>query len=129
MIYAAVRSNDERQVFALVLLAERQGGVLYTKPIGEDMGPAEDRCPARILDLLTEPSNDYARQWRARCRAQLAKPMPAKGQRVLFANDLSFTNGEMHASFVYEGGSRFRAANGTRCHISKWRERDFTLQP
>jgi hypothetical protein len=127
VIYAAVRSCDERQVFALVLLAERRGGVLYTKPISEDMGPAEDHCPARILDLLTEPSNDYARQWRERCRARLARPIPSKGQRVIFERELSFTNGEVHAAFVYEGGSRFRATNGTRCHISKWRERGFTV--
>ena len=93
VIYAAVRSRDEKEVFGLVLLAERRDGILYTKPISEDMGPAEDRCPARILDLLTEPSNDWARKWRERCRARLAKPRPRKGQTVAFAKPLTFTNG------------------------------------
>jgi hypothetical protein len=129
VIYAAARSRDGQQVFALVLLAERAGGVLYTKPISEDMGPAEDRCPAQILDLLTEPSNDYAHEWRERCRARIAKPAPGKGQTVLFAHELTFTDGQAHASFVYEGGSRFRAANGTQCHIRNWRDREFTVQP
>ena len=93
VIYAAVRSRDEKEVFGLVLLAERRDGILYTKPISEDMGPAEDRCPARILDPLTEPSNDWARKWRERCRARLAKPRPHKGQTVAFAKPLTFTNG------------------------------------
>src|ERR1039458_5047185 len=79
VIYAAVRSRDGSDVFGLVLLAERRDGILYTKPISEDMGPAEDRCPARILDLLTAPSNDWARAWRERCCARLAKPPPRKG--------------------------------------------------
>jgi hypothetical protein len=127
VIYAAVRSRDEREVFALVLLAERRDGILYTKPISEDMGPAEDRCPARILDLLTEPSNDWARKWRERCRARLAKPRPHKGQTVAFAKPLTFTNGATHSSFTYQGGSRFRAENGCECHIRCWQELDFTV--
>ena len=48
-------------VFGLVLLTERADGVLYTKPVSEDMGPAEDQCPARILDLLSAPSSDQLR--------------------------------------------------------------------
>jgi hypothetical protein len=79
VIYAAVRSNDSQEVFGLVLLTERRG-VLYTKPISEDMGPVEDRCPARLLDRLTEPSNQHAREWRRRCRARLAKPCPRQGR-------------------------------------------------
>jgi hypothetical protein len=129
VIYAAVRASDEKQVFGLVLLAERKAGVLYTKPISEDMGPAEDHCPARILDLLTEPSNDYAREWRERCRARITRPTPRKGETVLFANELTFTNGDAHRTFVYEGGSRFRASNGTQCHISRWRDLGFTVKP
>jgi hypothetical protein len=127
VIYAAVRSRDEKEVFGLVLLAERRDGILYTKPISEDMGPAEDRCPARILDLLTEPSNDWARQWRERCRARLAKPRPRKGQTVGFAKPLTFTNGQTHSSFTYQGGSRFRAETGCECHIRCWQELDFTV--
>jgi len=73
VIYAAVRSNEGNEVFGLVLLTERRDGVLHTKPISEDMGPDEDRCPARILDHLTEPSNEYAHRWRQRCRARLTK--------------------------------------------------------
>jgi hypothetical protein len=72
VIYAAVRAAGSDAVFGLVLLAERHRGALYTKAISEDMGPAEDGCPARILDLLSEPSNDHARDWRRRCRERVA---------------------------------------------------------
>jgi hypothetical protein len=74
VIYAAVRSNDGQDVFGLVLLTERRDGMLYTKPITEDMGPSEDCCPARILNQLTEPSNQNALVWRRRCRARLGDP-------------------------------------------------------
>ena len=128
VIYAAVRSRDGSDVFGLVLLAERRDGILYTKPISEDMGPAEDRCPARILDLLTAPSNDWARAWRERCCARLAKPPPRKGQTVVFAKPLTFTNDEVHDTFTYEGGSRFRALDGCRCHIRSWQELELSVQ-
>ena len=127
VVYAAVWSADRREVFGLVLLTERRDGVLYTKPVSEDMGPAEDRCPARILDVLTEPSNEYARQWRERCRTRLARPMPHKGQAVVFAAPLTFTNDEVYNTFVYEGGSRFRTVGGTRCHIRCWQDMSFAV--
>ena len=127
VIYAAVHSHDNKEIFGLVLLAERRAGILYTKPVSDDMGPAEDRCPARILNLLTEPSNDHARQWRERCRARLAQPRPRKGQTVVFTKALTFTNDEAHSTFTYQGGSRFRAGNGCLCHIRCWPELQFTV--
>lgn len=72
IIYAAIRSSDGYGVSGLVLLTVRRDGRLFTKPIPEDMGPAEDGCPARILRLLTPTSNENARGWRDRCRKQLA---------------------------------------------------------
>lgn len=72
VIYAAVEAHNGHDVFALVLLTERHNGVLFTKPVSEDMGPAQVDCPARILDQLTEPSNEHARRWRERCAARQA---------------------------------------------------------
>ncbi len=80
VIYAAVRSSDGQEVFGLVLLTKRHSGVLYTKPISEDMGPVEDNCPARILDRLTAPNNQNACEWRERCRAQANKVMLSQGR-------------------------------------------------
>jgi hypothetical protein len=129
VIYAAVRSSDGQEVFGLVLLTERRDGVLYTKPISEDMGPVEDYCPARILDQLTEPSNQHAREWRQRCRNRQAKPRPHLGQRVLFAKLLQFTNGDACHILTFQGGSRFRSDDGTLYHIQSWRELDYSVEP
>lgn len=128
VIYAAVRGRDnEEEVWGLVLLAERREGLLFTKPVSEDMGPVEDRCPARILDLLSEPSNDYARQWRERCRARLAQPRPHKGQTIVFAEEFEVTNGELHSTFTYQGGSRFCTPTGCLCRIRRWQDCQFTV--
>lgn len=69
VVYAAVRSGDGHDVRGLVLILKQEGARLHVKPISENMGPVDDRCPARILDLLTETSSELARDWRDRCRA------------------------------------------------------------
>jgi hypothetical protein len=127
VIYAAVRAADSPAVFGLVLLAERRGGILYTKPISEEMGPSEDFCPARILDLLTEPHNDHARDWRERCRDRIARGRPRKGQAVLFASAISFTDGTEHQSLVFLGGSQFRSSDGGRYHVGSWWKLEYQL--
>jgi hypothetical protein len=127
VIYAAVRSADGLEVFGLVLLAERRDGILSTKPISEDMGPAEDRCPARILDLLTGPSNDAARDWRRRCRARVDRGRPRKGQLVVFAAPIRFTDGSEHRALIYLCGSRFVGPDGARYHVPNWAAVDYRL--
>jgi hypothetical protein len=128
VIYAAVRSEDGAKVFGLVLLAERNGGILYTKPISEDMGPAEDCCPERILDLLSEPSSEHAREWRERCRARLARGRPKKEQTVVFKEPLSFLDGTEHRVLTFLGGSRFRSQGGVLYHVASWWTLDYELR-
>lgn len=70
VVYAAVRCGGTQRVWGIVLILKREGKRLHVKRISENMGPYDDRCPARILDLLSETSNDWARDWRARCRAR-----------------------------------------------------------
>lgn len=101
VIYAAVRSAEGEEVFGLVLLTERREGTLYTKAIGEDMGPAEDYCPARILDRLSEPSNEHAGEWRERCRSRLARGRPRRNQTVVFAERDSWTPVEHDEGVFY----------------------------
>lgn len=128
VVYAAVRAHDDPSVvFGLVLLTERRDGMVYTKPIDETMGPCEDMCPARILDLLTDTDSEYANQWRARCRARLAKPKPKAGQAVRFAHPFTFTNGESHDTLTFVKGSRFKTPNGTLVHVTKWRESTYEV--
>jgi hypothetical protein len=93
------------------------------------MGPVEDFCPAGILDQLTEPSNQHACEWRRRCRARVARSRPRQGQLVIFAKPLQFTNGDTYGTLTFLGGSRFRSADGTLCHIPSWRTLDYSVEP
>ncbi len=58
------------EVFALVCLVRRNpkstdGHAFGYKDMSESMGPWEDGCPAKILDLLTPTTSEYALDWRA----------------------------------------------------------------
>lgn len=79
VVYAAVRSAGSDGAFGLVLLVQKRGDLLYTKSVSEDAGPAEDECPANILELLTAPPNERARNWRRRCRTRLARQVTGPG--------------------------------------------------
>lgn len=127
VVYAAVRSSNSDCVFGLVLLTERRDGILYTKPVSEDMGPVEDGCPARILDLLTAPSNEHGREWRRRCRARLAQPRPRGGQTVVFAAPIHFADGSRHRVLAFQGGSRFRSSDGTTYTVPSWQTLDYVI--
>jgi hypothetical protein len=128
VIYAAVRSEDGAEIFGLVLVAERNGGTLYTKAISEDMGPAEDCCPERILDLLSEPSDEWAREWRQRCRARIERGRPSRGQTVVFKKPLEFTDGTEHRVLTFIAGSRFRSQGGALYHVPSWWTLDYELR-
>jgi hypothetical protein len=73
--YAAVERIDHkglREVFAAVFLIEigrgHQRGTYGYKDMDESIGPYVARCPAKILDLLTDAPNELAEEWRRRCR-------------------------------------------------------------
>lgn len=127
VIYAAVRSPDGEQVFGLVLLAERNGGILYTKPISEDMGPVEDCCPERILDQLTDPTNEHAHDWRRRCRIRIERGRPTRGQTVTFKEPVKFIDGTEHRVLTFVSGSRFRSRDGALYHIRSWWTLDYEV--
>lgn len=128
VIYAAVRDvKDPSSVWALVLLAERQNGVLFTKPIDETMGPCEDDCPARILDLLTETGSKYANEWRERCRAQLAAPKPQAGDVIRFSTPFSFTDGSTRDTFVLVSGSEFKTLDNKPVRLRSWKRANYEV--
>jgi hypothetical protein len=71
-VYAALNTDCGR-VLGLVVLTDRRGGQFGYKPMDESMGPCESDCPAHILNRLTNPApNEWAEQWRERCRANIA---------------------------------------------------------
>jgi hypothetical protein len=72
VVYAAVRCKGTQRVWGVVFIVHPDGKRLHVKPISERIGPFDDRCPPRILDLLSETSDEMALDWRARCRARRA---------------------------------------------------------
>ena len=83
--YAAVRSQNESTgsdiTFGLVCLTSTRSRAFHNfgyKDMTDDMGPGYYDCPAGILDLLTEPTNEWAAEWRENCRKRIAEKRQAK---------------------------------------------------
>lgn len=121
------RSTGERVLFVIGI--QRVPRAEYNfgwKSCDEGMGPTWATCPDRLLDLMGEPPNEHAAEWRAACRAYNARPKVVKGMRVKFARPLKFTNGAELDTFTFEGRNRFRADYGVYS-ISGWKERDYEV--
>lgn len=118
--YAAVERTDlvtgTTTVFAgvaLVSISTRDGGTLAYKDMSEDMEPYYYRCPARILAKLTPTAHPGALAWRANCRATAdrrrtdAKRPPLRpGQRVRFADPITFSDRAVLSEFIVRANPR-----------------------
>lgn len=67
VFYAAVKHKGSGHVFGLVIPHEYVNGMLMFKPMGEELGPYEYGASHEVLDLLSPPVNEYAKQWREMC--------------------------------------------------------------
>lgn len=79
--YAAIEqirtATGAREVWAAICLVQfdphdQLGYIFGYKDMEESMGPSERNCPEAILDLLTPTDHEFARRWRAACRANVA---------------------------------------------------------
>ena len=149
--YAAVEhitvSTGAREVWALVCLVrynrrDREGFVFGYKDMEESMGPCEDACPAKVLDLLTATDNAHALDWRSRRRARLAsrailkaKPVPRPGDVVILAEPMMFRDGRQLSRFQavrLPGRTRgvvYRSAEGGLYRISGLKACDYFIEP
>lgn len=76
--YSAVKNTNTGEIFAEIILINYEKKKndhinIYYKEENESMGPYKYDCPDRILDILTAPPNDWAADWRKKCREQNAK--------------------------------------------------------
>ena len=77
--YAAIQSYDKSkeatEVFAAICKTSTRtsdGMEFGYKCMDETMGPGYYNCPKTILDILTPIDNEYALEWRQKCRETLA---------------------------------------------------------
>ncbi|HVT77935.1 MAG TPA: hypothetical protein VHD87_12955 [Acidimicrobiales bacterium] len=142
-MYAAVRDHREpRWIFGVTVLVQyTRDGEITWKTIDEFHGPADDRCPQRVLNALTpldeypvddhRHNHEWASDWRRRCQerqTRLARARKVKpGDIVRFARPLQFTDGTSHDTFEFVRRNDFRIPGTySRYRISNWRETTFT---
>ena len=68
--------ENEQRVFAAIFLTSIDSKDYFNfsyKDMDETAGPCYYDCPKGILDLLTPTDSEWANNWRAKCREQLAK--------------------------------------------------------
>lgn len=128
------------EVFAIVCLVrwnptDKEGLIFGYKAMEESMGPCEDGCPAAILNLLTQTQNEYALDWRGRCRARLARrqrPL-ADGDRIKLEQALTFVDGHVADEFIVVKRGRRLAFRDPVTHglyrISRFKDRLWSIVP
>jgi hypothetical protein len=132
VFYAAVatESSAGSEVWALIVLTQGRSGARFGwKEMDETMGPAEDGCPARILDLLSETDNEHALEWRGRCRERVALLESAVEGAVLeFSADyLSPTGAYKQFVAIDPSKDSFRAPDGNAYRLVGWRRSEFRV--
>lgn len=92
--------SEDGEAFAVVMLVSFDKDDYFNfsyKDMEESMGPGPCRAPKAMLDLLDsygEPKNEWAKEWRAKCRKRIERKSAIKNGAVLkFARELSFTDG------------------------------------
>lgn len=88
------KETGQKKVFACVALIRHFNGEISTKLMDESMGPYSYDCPKRILNKLTEPSNECAANWRQSCTQKKTNSnVPNIGQKIKLNNPLKFSDG------------------------------------
>lgn len=90
VVYLAVKLTDYENpqrncVYAGVCLTGVHGNEFSYKDMCESEGPVYYDCPSSILNLLTDTQEQYAIEWRKKCREEIEKKKMAKKD----ANSLS----------------------------------------
>lgn len=115
------KKTGQREVFGIVCLTRHVKDDYFNfgyKDMTEEMGPCEDDCPERILNLLTPTDSEWALAWRERCRANIvhAKSQPALVPGLVFmtSKPIAFKDGCAYSHF------RVETIKGSRILVSAW---------
>lgn len=127
-IESIARGEDQRKVFAVVCLLDYRSSDRFGfgyKDMSEEMGPVEDHCPERILDLLSPTGYEYALNWRERCRKRIerrkAQPSLKTGCYLHLHSPLHFADGRARSTFYIADARRrrFISDGGVHCKIPR----------
>jgi hypothetical protein len=109
------REKGTKKIYALVFLLGHDPHSVYDlgyKDVDEEMGPCEDECPERILDLLTPTEVAYALDWRRRCREKIAARKAARpiktGRWLRLLEPLGFADGTERDTFYVADAKKRR---------------------
>lgn len=134
--YAAVRPQNTGKIFALVCLTQRAPKSQYNygyKDMDESVGPCESAAPAKVLDALTDPPyNTSASEWRARCRAMIAKPTPVEGDTVILEAPMNFggiPESRLHKVSLRGYKNVYRTDSGRLVRFTRLKNYAYTIQP
>lgn len=108
--YGALRQPDG-SVTATVTLTRwvpRDYFNFGTKDMTESWGPVENRCPVRILDMLTPTDDTVANEWRARCRAYHERVGSVKRGTVIRHAGSTYTAVDLRRNLFRGGGILYR---------------------
>jgi hypothetical protein len=127
VFYGAVQEMD--MIYAIVILIRLQRdwdfNIMY-KDMDESVHPYYYDCPNRILNILTEPFNDYAQQWRDTCRKKnTTLTKLKKGCTIHFTRPMSCYYGKVY-DFTYVKNNIF-SYNGRLIRIKHWDTYDYTI--
>lgn len=123
-------------VFASVFLTTSGRGEWGYKDMDETSGPTESEAPAKLLDLLSPTTAEYALAWRKRCRDHSARKNRRlkPGDTIRLTTALRFSDGAELQTFrvTKEKWGRsnrtvfISTENGGRYSISNIMSRDWT---
>jgi hypothetical protein len=135
VFYAAVRQKDSGNVWAMIALTRRDGSYynFSYKEMADTMGPAEDGCPVKIIDLLTPlPDCRHDQEYCQLCGAEIA---PGNGQwlsRARPGQHPEVAGPRCYSGYLYgakapDGGKPFHEPGGiapcSTCSARDWRDR------
>lgn len=96
--YAAIKDKRTDEVWGLVCLTSVDGWDFGYKDMFEDMGPFCYDCPESILKLLSPTDNEYANEWRTKCRERAEQKkrlenLPVGTHILVHSNGAEWTSG------------------------------------
>lgn len=126
-----VENTETGERFATIALVEKRHGDTYTKLMDETCGPTEYNYPLSFLNMLTEPQNDWAKEWREKVRkhheAKKATPTLKPGDIIVFdepvviTKDWSAQRMEFLGKYTFRTGGRLVRLHKSWKTYYKWR--------